>query len=216
MENKRIKLVLAMLLAGTFTNGVLVQADDDHENEYKKYDKYEDYDDDDDDRYEYDDYDDYDDEDYESYNRNSEVYEKGTWNIWTKSLVVEKEDLPFSTSKLVDLKVADTNKALKLFVLPKDEEFFVPGKAVAQLLGAKATFYKTSKILAIQYQENELVFRADTNVVYDDNVKTPLPASAFYLNEELYVPISVITNSLGYVVEWQVDNQLFLCQPLIK
>jgi len=217
MKKKRISFILALLVLCTFTFGLSVRADDDNEHEYKKHEKYDDDeryeydhdDDDDDDRYEYDD-------DDESYKTNGEVYEKGTWNIWTRELVMEKEILPFSTSKLVNLKVVDMNKELNFYVIPKDGEFFVPGKTVAQLLGAKATFYKTSKILDIQYQENELVFRSGTNVVYDNNVKTPLPASAFYLNEELYVPISVITNGLGYVVEWQEDNQMFLCQLLIK
>jgi len=215
MKKKRISLILAFLVTCTFTFGLSVRADDDHEHEYKKHEKY-----DDDDRYEYDHDDDddddryeYDDED-ESYKTNGEVYEKGTWNIWTRELVMEKEVLPFSMSKLVNLKVVGMNKELNFYVIPKDGEFFVPGKTVAQLLGAKATFYKTSKILDIQYQENELVFRSGTNVVYDNNVKTPLPASSFY--EELYVPISVITNGLGYVVEWQEDNQMFLCQLLIK
>ncbi|UZM99452.1 copper amine oxidase N-terminal domain-containing protein [Lysinibacillus sp. MHQ-1] len=142
---------------------------------------------------------------------------KGTWNIWTRELVMEKEVLPFSMSKLVNLKVVGMNKELNFLCYPKRRGVFLyQGKTVAQLLGAKATFYKTSKILDIQYQENELVFRSGTNVVYDNNVKTPLPASSFYLNEELYVPISVITNGLGYVVEWQEDNQMFLCQLLIK
>ncbi|MFJ7952981.1 copper amine oxidase N-terminal domain-containing protein [Lysinibacillus sp. NPDC096418] len=220
MKNKRIKLALAMLFACTFTNGVIVQADDDHEKVHKKYNKYEDYDDDDD-RYEYEydddeDYDEYDDDDYESYNMIGEEYDKGTWNIWTRTLVGEKEVLPFAASKVVKLKVEDTNDELSFSVIPKNGEFFVPGKEVAQLLGAKTTFYKTSKILAIQYKENELIFRSGTNVVYDNAVKTPLPAAAFLLNGELYLPISAITNGLGYVVEWQENNQQFLCQPLIK
>ncbi|WP_193767002.1 copper amine oxidase N-terminal domain-containing protein [Lysinibacillus parviboronicapiens] len=211
MKKKRISLIVALLLTCTFIFGLSVRADDDNEHEYKKHEKYDDddryeYDDDDDDRYEFD----------ESYKMNGEVYEKGTWNIWSRELVMEKEVLPFSASKLVNLKVADMNKELNFYVIPKDGEFFVPGKTVAQLLGAKATFYKTSKILVIQYQENELVFRSGTNVAYDNNVKTPLPASSFYLNEELYVPICVITNGLGYVVEWQEDSQVFLCQLLIK
>ena len=91
---------------------------------------------------------------------------------------------------------------------------FIPGKTVASLFGEKATFYKISKILTIQYRENELIFRSGTNVVYENNIKTPLPANAFYLNDDVYVPISVITNGLGYVVEWQENEQTFLCQPL--
>ena len=35
-------------------------------------------------------------DDYESCKMNGEVYEKGTWNIGSRELVMEKEALPFS------------------------------------------------------------------------------------------------------------------------
>ncbi|WP_369436057.1 copper amine oxidase N-terminal domain-containing protein [Lysinibacillus fusiformis] len=216
MKNKKKSLVTALLVVGLLTHGVIVQADDDHDHSYKKQEKYKDYDDDDDDesyQYEMDDEDDYDDE---SYYLNEEIYAEGIWNIWTRTVVADKGILPFVESKMVNLQVEGANKKLAFLAVPKDGQIFVPGKAVAQLLGAKATFYKTSKILAIQDQDNDLIFRAGTNVVYDNNVKTPLPALAFYLNEDLYLPISVITNGLGYIVEWQENSQMFLCQPLTK
>lgn len=219
MKNKKKSLVTALLVVGLLTHGVIVQADDDHDHDhsYKKQEKYKDYDDDDKSyQYEKDDEDDYDDEDYEDYYLNDEVYAEGIWNIWTRTVVADKGILPFVESKMVNLKVEGTNKKLAFLAVPKDGQIFVPGKAVAQLLGAKATYYKTSKILAIQSQGNELIFRAGTNVVYDNNVKTPLPALAFYLNEDLYLPFSVITNGLGYIVEWQENSQMFLCQPLSK
>ncbi|MGE7090665.1 copper amine oxidase N-terminal domain-containing protein [Lysinibacillus sp. NPDC048646] len=218
MKNKKKSLVTALLVVGLLTHGVIVQADDDHDHDhsYKKQEKYKDYDDDDDKSYQYEMDDDDDDEDYESYYLNDEIYAEGIWNIWTRTVVADKGILPFVESKMVNLKVEGTNKKLAFLAVPKDGQIFVPGKAVAQLLGAKATYYKTSKILAIQSQGNELIFRAGTNVVYDNNVKTPLPALAFYLNEDLYLPFSVITNGLGYIVEWQENSQMFLCQPLSK
>lgn len=214
MKNKRIKLVLAMLVAGSFANVAIVHADDD-DHKYKKYEKHHDEDDDDDRyEYEYEDDDDYEEEQYDSFDSNVVQNEKGTWNIWTRTLVGEKGTLPFTESKKVNVKVGDTNETASIYVIPKDGEVFVPGKAVAKLFGEKATFYKISKIVTIQNGENELVFRSGTNVVYENNVKTPLPAYAFYLNEDVYIPISVITNGFGYVVEWQENEQTFLCQPL--
>lgn len=208
MKMKKIVLILVLVLAGVITNGVVIYADDDDdEQEYKEHEEYEDYDDDD---YEHDE----DEEGEETYYFQDAVSEKGTWNIWTRTVVADKEVLPFTNSQKVTLKVEGTNKEQNFSVIPKDGEFFVPGKTVAQVLGAKATFYKESKILAIQYQANELLFRAGTNVVYDNNVKTPSPAQAFYVNEELYVPISAITNGLGYLAEWQESNQTFVCQPI--
>jgi len=215
MRMKKISLVVVLILAGFITNDVVVHADD-HTHEDKKHEKYKEYndykdddDDDDDDNYYYDD-----EEEGETYYFQDAVSTKGTWNIWTRTVAADKEVLPFTSSQKVTLKVEGTNKELSFFVIPKDGEFFVPGKAVAQVLGAKATFYKASKILMIQHQTNELIYRAGTNVVFDNNVKTPSPAQAFFVNEELYVPISTITNGLGYIAEWQESNQTFVCQPI--
>ncbi|WP_433595013.1 copper amine oxidase N-terminal domain-containing protein [Lysinibacillus xylanilyticus] len=213
MKVKKISLVLVLILASFITNDVVAHADD-HEHEDKKHEKYKEYkdykDDDDDDEKYYDD----DEEEGETYYFQDAVSEKGTWNIWTRTVAADKDVLPFTSSQKVTLKVEGTKKELSFFVIPKDGEFFVPGKAVAQVLGAKATFYKESKILAIQDQTNELIYRAGTNVVYDNNVKIPSPAQAFYVNEELYVPISTITNGLGYIAEWQENYQTFVCQPI--
>ncbi|MFJ7889190.1 copper amine oxidase N-terminal domain-containing protein [Lysinibacillus xylanilyticus] len=208
MKVKKISLVLVLILASFITNDVVVHADD-HEHEDKKHEKYKEYKD-------YKDDDDDDEEEGETYYFQDAVSEKGTWNIWTRTVAADKEVLPFTSSQKVTLKVEGTKKELSFFVIPKDGEFFVPGKAVAQVLGAKATFYKESKILAIQDQTNELIYRAGTNVVYDNNVKIPSPAQAFYVNEELYVPISTITNGLGYIAEWKENYQTltFVCQPI--
>ncbi|MGE7997682.1 copper amine oxidase N-terminal domain-containing protein [Lysinibacillus sp. NPDC093190] len=211
MKLKKISLVVVLILASFITNDVVVHADD-HKHEDKKHEKYKDYKDDDDEHDEkyYDD----DEKEGETYYFQDAVRAKGTWNIWTRTVAADKEVLPFTSSQKVTLKVEGTNKELSFFVIPKDGELFVPGKAVAQVLGAKATFYKASKILVIQNEANELIYRAGTNVVYDNNVKTPSPAQVFYMNEELYVPISTITNGLGYIAEWQENNQTFVCQPI--
>ncbi|MFJ6209443.1 stalk domain-containing protein [Lysinibacillus sp. NPDC092081] len=211
MKMKKISLVVVLILASFITNDVVVHADDD-KHEDKKHEKYKDYKDDDDEhdeKYYYDD-----EKEGETYYFQEAVSAKGTWNIWTRTVAADKEVLPFTSSQKVTLKVEGTNKEQSFFVIPKDGEFFVPGKAVAQVLGAKATFYKVSKILEIQNEANELIYRAGTNVVYDNNVKTPSPAQVFYMNEELYVPISTITNGLGYIAEWQENNQTFVCQPI--
>ena len=224
MKNKKISVAVSLLVVGLLTNGMQAKADDDdydHDGyEHEKYEKYDDHDDDydhnDDDDYDYEYEDDYDDDDdqYENYDTTNVVNEKGKWNIWTRSVVVDKEALPFTDSKQVVLKVTGTNKEVNLFAMPKDGEIFVPGKTVAKLLGATATYYKTSEILVIQNANHELIYRAGKNVAYDNYVKTPLPAHAFYLNNELYLPISAITNGLGFIAEWQEENQQFVCQPL--
>lgn len=188
-----------------------------------------DHDDDDDDRYEYEHDDDHDDRDYDDdddyeYDDDEEIYyvdesttalgEVGTWNVWTRTLIGAKGDIPFSEAQNVQMTRTDTNTTMDVYVIPKSGELFVPGKKIAQFLGADAAFYPTSQILRMINANQELVFRANTNVAYENRVKTPIPALAFYLNEDVYLPISVVVNGLGYYVEWQDETRTFVCQKL--
>ncbi|TSI04740.1 copper amine oxidase N-terminal domain-containing protein [Lysinibacillus sp. BW-2-10] len=219
MDFKKIALsATTLLLVGTLSNGLLVKADDDEDDDEHKF--HEEYHDDDD-KYEYED----DDEEYEYEYEEDDEYEydnytdptvstQDTWNIWTRTMMVQKGELPFNESKNVTLTVENENNPLSFYVIPRDREFFVPGKAVAETLGAKATVYNTSKILEVTTDNTEMILRADKNVAYDNNLKTPLPSVAFYMNNDIYIPISVITNALGYSVEWQAENNTFICRPL--
>ncbi|MBK3497404.1 copper amine oxidase N-terminal domain-containing protein [Viridibacillus sp. YIM B01967] len=216
--NRTVVLAIMLLLTGTLLNGVMVKADDDEEHKYKyEYDGEDDEkEENDDDEYEeYDDDDEYDEYEYESGDRTDvKPFEKGTWNIWTRTLVGDKADVPFTNSKSVQLKIDSENTERDIYIIPKEGELFVPGKTVAQFLEAEATMYEASRILLVKYQDTKLIFRSSTNVVYDNNVKTPLPANAFYLNGEVYLPISVMANGLGYAVEWQEEKNMFLCRKL--
>ncbi len=212
-----------LLLAGTLTSGGMVKADDYEENDddeheyYENERKYRDDDDDDDhDEYEYE-YDDDDDAEYE-YNYDNftspSVSEQSTWNIWTKTIAIQKGQLPFTEAKNVTLKVENENKEQSFYVIPREGEMFIPGKAVAEALGAKVRVYKTSQILEVTDDQTEIIFRANTNVAYHNDVKTPLPAVAFHFNNDIYIPISVITNGLGYSVEWKAESNTFICRSL--
>ena len=82
--------------------------------------------------------------------------------------LLQKVSLPFNESALVQLKIENENESISLYVIPMDGELLVPGKSVAKILGAKATLFNTSKILEITSSDAELIFRAGTNVVYDN------------------------------------------------
>lgn len=210
MNIKKIGLSFStILLIGSLSSGVMVKADDDDDDDHKYYEKYKKYKDDDDwyeddDEYEY---------EYEN-NAYPTVTKQDTWNIWSRTLNVQKGELPFNNSKNVTLKVGDRNDELSIYVIPRDGELFVPAKGIAEFLGATATFYDTSQILEVTNNNTKLILRANTNVAYDHDIKTPIPSVAFYLNHDIYIPISVIANGLGYVVEWQDESNTIICSPL--
>lgn len=212
---KIIKILLIISLIWPFLDANIANADD--EEDYKKYEgdvhnkHNDDYDDDEED----DDYDYYkEDDDYEYYDQRYPETNSNTWNIWTRSTYVNKGELPLKEAKEIQLKLENNNNTVSLYLIPLDGEIYVPGKIVAELLGAKVVNYDNSKILEINKTGTELIFRAGTNVVYYNEIKTPIPAVTFYLNDNIYVPISVISNGLGYVAEWQEMNNAVVLKLL--
>ncbi|MEY2366833.1 copper amine oxidase N-terminal domain-containing protein [Lysinibacillus capsici] len=210
-----IKILLIISLIWPFLDANIANADD--EEDYKKYegDVHKKHNDDYDDDEEDDDYDYYKEEDdYEYYDQRYPETNSNTWNIWTRSTYVNKGELPLKEAKEIQLKLENNNNTVSLYLIPLDGEIYVPGKIVAELLGAKVVNYDNSKILEINKASTELIFRAGTNVVYYNEIKTPIPAVTFYLNDNIYVPISVISNGLGYVAEWQEMNNAVVLKLL--
>lgn len=215
---RKIGIAATLLLSSTLLVGGIAKADDDdHEYEYNDESEYYDrgenseyYGDDDDNysEYEDDEDDDYEGGGYSNYTTVTPTVDS-TWNIWSKTAVNNKATLPFLQAKKVTMTIANTKSTKDLYVIPRDGELFVPAKTVAEFLGAEATFYETSKILNVQSSTSELILRAGTNVAYEDNIKIALPSQAFYMAKEVYVPISVITNGLGYSVEYQQQSNTF-------
>lgn len=210
-----IKILLIISLIWPFVDANIANADD--EEDYKKYegDVHKKHNDDYDDDKEDDDYDYYKEEDdYEYYDQRYPETNSNTWNIWTRSTYVNKGELPLKEAKEIQLKLENNNNTRSLYLIPLDGEIYVPGKIVAELLGAKVVNYDNSKILKINKAGTELIFRAGTNVVYYNEIKSPIPAVTFYLNDNIYVPISVISNGLGYVAEWQEMNNAVVLKLL--
>lgn len=217
--NKKVGVAASLLLSSTLLAGGIVKADDDHEHEDYKYKEHGE-------EYEYyegqpnyygEEYED-DDHDYEEEGGEYGGYSNYTtvtptidsnWNVWSKSISTNKGDLPFTDAKKVTMTIANSTDTTNLYVIPKDGEIFVPGKTVAEFLGANATYYKTSNILDIKKDNGSLTFRANTNVAYENDIKSALPSQVFYLNNELYVPISAIANGLGYTVDWQNNTFVY-------
>lgn len=195
-----------MLIIGTSGGAYTAHADDDHHEYYEEHENHDEKDhDDDENEYE---------NNYDSgYSEdNTFTSEQGQWNIWTRSLVQNIDLLPFNEAKKVTFKIE--NKAVEIYVIPKNGELFVPAQKLTKALGGQSTYYETSKILDTKMKEHQLIFRANTNVVFENKFKTPMPAKAFHFSKDIYVPASVILNSFGYSIDWKEGQQQFICQIL--
>ncbi|WP_307257785.1 copper amine oxidase N-terminal domain-containing protein [Oikeobacillus pervagus] len=138
------------------------------------------------------------------------------WYLWDRELSTYKGSLPFIEPKTITLKKRQSKEPLSIYIVPSQGELFIPGKEVSTFLGAKTNFYKTSRILEVKQGETELISRAGSNVIYENRTKTPMPAKATYIHGDVYLPISVLANGLGYSVEWNEKEQVMNLQKMIQ
>ena len=134
-----------------------------------------------------------------------------TWDVWSRTASTEQGALPFTISKTVKIENQD-GKQMDSYVIPNQGEMMIPAVKTAEFLGAKSTYYKTTKITEMQMDGNELIVKSGSNAVYEDDTKTPMPVEAMMYQDELYIPISVLTNGLGLHVTWDETKQTFLIQ----
>lgn len=208
---KWLAILVFFLFIGSFASFNIALADNDDDYEHYESRNH------DDDHYEEREYD----EDY--YNQGdddfipNEPIENTEWYIWSREISSLKGELPFNKPKNLTLENrSSNNEQLVAFVIPKQGEIFVPGKIVSKFLGAKPILYSKSRILEVRNGDTELIFRAKANIAYENMVKTPLPAKAFFQNQDVYLPISVVANGLGFSVEWDEGEQKILLQKMIQ
>lgn len=192
----------------------IVQADDHHKyddyythEKHEKHKRHEKYDDD------WDDYwDDWDDR-YERENKykSQNLVQPSFWNIWTRDTNISiNGNLPIQEAK--DFIFEWNGKSENFFVLPANGQLLISGEKMAKFLGVKYTFYNQSRILELSNEKEELIVRAGSNAAYENMVKTPMPTKAIIYENTVYLPISVITNTFGYSVNWDETKQTFILQ----
>ncbi|HCX47966.1 MAG TPA: hypothetical protein DG757_02740 [Bacillus sp. (in: Bacteria)] len=214
-----------IILFSIFQTANIVKADDDddekyerHEKDRKKHDDVErkfkkyrddDHDDDDDDEYERDD-------DWQSEGRDqlsSEIIGQSLWNIWTRDTSTGSNDtLPIQEA--TEVLIEQNAKSELFFVIPQQGQLLVSGEKFAKFIGAEFTFYEQSRIFEILKGEEELIVRVGSNATYENRVKTPMPTKALYYEKSIYLPISVIANSMGYRVSWNAEKETIVLEEI--
>jgi|GEM_PF-554885 len=148
------------------------------------------------------------------YNDSNRNWGNSRWYFWTRDLTPGDGNLPFNETKRIKITSSLSDQPLSAYLIPMDGQVFAPGKKLSAFLGAETAFFKKSRILDVKKGDTELIFRAGSNAVYEDRVKTPMPAKAFYMNGDVYIPICVIANGLGFSVEWDEKTETISLQNL--
>ncbi len=215
MIRKMVKFTIVFfLLFAVSPFSPIVNADHKEKKEYKKEHKekyrYEKHDDDDDDeKYE-----------YEENGKDDEIYQESNsfsassfWNVWTREAGnYTNNDLPFQDAKEVNLEL--NQQSTKFFIMPQNGQLLISSEKIANFLGVEVEFFPQSEILVISNKKNELIIRTGTNAVYENMVKTPMPAQAVNYENSIYIPISVIANAFNYRVSWDAEKETILLQTI--
>ena len=88
-------------------------------------------------------------------------------------------------------------------------------KKLQNLSMQSLTFYEQSRILEVSKGNEELIVRAGSNATYENRVKTPMPSKALYYEKSIYLPLSVIANSMGYRVSWNQEKETIVLQEIL-
>ncbi|WML53038.1 copper amine oxidase N-terminal domain-containing protein [Neobacillus sp. PS3-12] len=113
-----------------------------------------------------------------------------------------------------DLSVSVNGNTTKLYFIPQEGQLFVSGEKLANILGAQAQYYPQSKILRITKGQYELIVRADSNAVYENRVKNPMPVKTASYEKTIYLPISVAANALGYRINWDAGSNTIMIESI--
>jgi hypothetical protein len=226
MKRKWIKwFCLITILTGSFlTAGLSVMADDDDDERYENHGYYEERGEgnryENNEGYENDGDDDegYEDEEggYEQGYGNEQTVptQRGYWNFWIREAISSQDtNLPVTQPGEVVVKINGVS-AGNIHIVPQDGQLLIPGEQVAKLLNAKTEYYPKSRILVISKNKSELIVRAGSNAAYENKNKTPMPMKAQYIETALYLPISVVANTLGYRVSWDDAEQSLILENL--
>ena len=141
-----------------------------------------------------------------------EVKSDGTnmWSMWKRDLSPKEADLPIASNQAVTFLLGYREATMNVRIL--DGQLTVTAKEIAQFLQIEREFYTESLILQLAKGDQTLVFRGNTEIVYENGVKTPSSAQALQKGQDLLVPINVVANGFGYKLKWNEQQRAIVLE----
>lgn len=221
MKKRRILFIFVVCIFFlSFSLETFVLADDDHYEDDERKERYYDWEDEDEHDEKANSYEEWNEEEsndqdeyYERDNLNNSSQIQSFWNIWVRETTIsETENLPVQNPQDVDILLG--NQREKMYIIPRNGQLLVSVEKIAQQLQVDFQFYEQSKIVEIHKGDTELIVRSGSNVAYENMVRVPMPTKAYFMENSLYLPISVITNAFGYRVNWNNEGQFLQLEKI--
>lgn len=211
--------VAALLIALTFMQLPMVKADD-HEG-------YE---------HEGDDHEEYEHEEYEHEGYGEEVYgndgvwyqndaptDMGTqlpptnstpttlsWKSWNRDVtdltLAKYEALPILEPKKITVQI-DGREQKGIWAHPSNGELLLPINQILPNLPVQVEWYGKEKFLVLRGADEILLLKVDSKVAYENGVKVALPQAPQMIQQDLYLPVSLLATAFQMNVTWDEANQ---------
>lgn len=133
-----------------------------------------------------------------------------SWLTWKRTN--EKNPsatLPFTGQTTIPVQV-NNQLSKTLTVIPVNGQAFIQASDFSSLLDATVTYYDKIGVVEVVKQNKELLFKLQSNVAYENMTKTPIEEAPFVIDNELYLPINVLANGLGYSLTWNEQTKTMI------
>lgn len=216
--------VAALLIALTFMQLPMVKADD-HEGYEHEGDDHEEYE-----------HEEYEHEEYEHEGYGEEVYgndgvwyqndaptDMGTqlpptnstpttlsWKSWNRDVTdltqAKYEALPILEPKKITVQI-DGREQKGIWAHPSNGELLLPINQILPNLPVQVEWYGKEKFLVLRGADEILLLKVDSKVAYENGVKVALPQAPQMIQQDLYLPVSLLATAFQMNVTWDEANQ---------
>ncbi len=133
-----------------------------------------------------------------------------SWQKWNRSSADWDSGTLFQQSSVQEMPLSAENRTGQIKAFEYKGQLMVESRKAAELLDAGYIGYETTGTAEVWKDGSHLIFKEGSHAVYENMKKTPMPAEVHLKNKELYVPVSVIANGLGYVIEGNTQTGISL------
>lgn len=144
---------------------------------------------------------------YKKINTSNTQYQIETysWQVWNpENSYVENKYSAIQEAKQIFIESNLRQK--EIHVIPFDGQILVPLEEITEFLDAQLTYYDTIGVAEVKKGDTEFLFKLNKVVAFENMKKVVIPSPLQIQENELYLPINVIANGLGYQLSWDEEK----------
>lgn len=133
-----------------------------------------------------------------------------SWKSWNRDVTdltpAKYEALPILEPKKITVQV-DGREQKGIWAHPSNGELLLPINQILPDLPIQVEWYGKEKFLVLRGAGEILLLKVDRKVAYENGVKVALPQAPQMIQQDLYLPVSLLATAFQMNVTWDEANQ---------